>query len=134
MRQAREAAKEAMQRAPLGLGLDLVSRKLSVARKSSAGRNEVAEALTAHLREGIELRWRELLAVEQVLEEVAGEFDGEEPTRPWEREALDDGRKRLEELHRAAQTYVGPFKLPGPDKEELEQVRECIRREGEPWR
>jgi hypothetical protein len=120
-----------MQRAPLGLGLDLVSRKLSVARKSSAGRNEVAEALTAHLREGIELRWRELLAVEQVLEEVAGEFDGEEPTRPWEREALDDGKKRLEELHRAAQTYVGPFKLPGPDKEEMEQVRQCIRREGQ---
>ena len=85
------------------------------------------------LRESIQLRWRELRSIELVLEELSGEFDGEEPTRPWEREALDEGRKRLEKLHRAAQTYVGPFKLPGPDKEELEQVGECIRREGEPW-
>ena len=66
--------------------------------------------------------------------EVAGEFDGEAPTRPWEREALDEGKKRLEELHLAAQAYVGPFKLPGPDKEEMEQVREVIRREGDAWR
>jgi len=85
------------------------------------------------LQEGIKARWRELRSIELVLEELSGEFDGEEPTRPWEREALDEGRKRLEKLHRAAQTYVGPFKLPGPDKEELEQVGECIRREGEPW-
>lgn len=42
--------------------------------------------------------------------------------------------KRLEELHRAAQSYVGPLELPGPDEKEMEQVRECIRREGEPWR
>jgi hypothetical protein len=83
------------------------------------------------LREGIHLRWRELRSIELVLEEVAGEFDGEAPTRPWEREALDDGKKRLEELHLATQTYVGQFKLPGPDEEEMEQVRECIRREGE---
>ena len=88
----------------------------------------------ARLRESIQLRWRELRSIELVLEELAGEFDGEEPTRPWEREALDDGKKRLEELHRAVQTYVGPFKLPGPDEKEMEQTRECIRREGEPWR
>jgi hypothetical protein len=86
------------------------------------------------LREGIQLGWRELRSIELVLEELAGEFDGEEPTRPWEREALDDGKKRLEELHRAAQTYVGPFRLPGPDEKEMEQVRECIRREGQAGR
>jgi hypothetical protein len=114
--------------------VDLVGRQLGHPRKGSVGRNEVAEALATHLREGIELRWRELRSIELVLEEVAAEFDGEDPTRPWEREALDDGRKRLEELHRAAQKYVGPFKLPGPDKVEIEQVRECIRREGQGWR
>jgi hypothetical protein len=83
------------------------------------------------LREGIQLRWRELRSVELVLEEVAREFDGEAPTRPWEREALDNGKKKLEELHLAAQAYVAPFELPGPDEEEMEQVREVIRREGE---
>jgi hypothetical protein len=83
------------------------------------------------LREGIQLRWRELRSIELVLEELAREFDGEEPTRPWEREALDDGKMRLEELHRAAQAYVGPFKLPRHDKEEMEQMREAIRRAAE---
>jgi hypothetical protein len=37
-------------------------------------------------------------------------------------------------LHRAVQAQVGPFKLPGPDEQEMKQVRECIRREGDPWR
>jgi len=114
--------------------LDLPRRKTRRPRNASPQAEEIAEAVGTHLREGIQLRWQELRSIELVLQEIAEEFDGEAPTRPWEREALDDGKKRLEELHRAAQAYVGPFKLPGPDKEEMEQVREVIRREGEPWR
>jgi hypothetical protein len=106
-------------------------RKTRRPRKDSHKGEEIAEAVGTRLREGIRLRWQELRSIELVLEEVAAEFDGESPTRPWEREALDDGKTRLEELHRAAQTYVGAFKLPGPDEEEMEQVREVIRREGE---
>jgi hypothetical protein len=45
---------------------------------------------------------------------------GEDPTRPWEREALDDAKKRPEDLHQAVQTSVGPFKLPGPDDKQME--------------
>jgi hypothetical protein len=130
-RQARETAKEAMEHAPLGLVLDLMSRDLGVVRKGSAGRNEVAEALSTHLREGLELRWRELLTVEQVLEEIAAEFDGEDPTRPQERRAITEGKEQLKELHEQAQKYTGPFDLPGPSEEELEQWREAIRRAGE---
>jgi len=133
LQQARQAAREAFTHVPLSLGVDLVGRKLGHSPKDSTRANEVAEAVGRTLREGIQMRWREVLEVEQLLEEIAGEFDGEDPARPWEREALEDGKKRLEELHLAAQTYVGPFKLPGPDEEEQEQVREVIRREGEPW-
>ncbi len=132
--EARRHAQEECQLAPLSLVLDLPRRKARRPRTGSPRGEEIAEAVGTRLREGIQLRWRELRSVELVLEEVAGEFDGEAPTRPWEREALDDGKTRLEELHRAAQAYVGPFKLPGPDEEEMEQVREVIRREGEPWR
>jgi len=134
LQEARRQTQEECQRAPLSLVLDLPGRKARRPRTGSHRGEEIAEAVGAALREGIQLRWRELRSIELVLEEVAGEFDGEAPTRPWEREALDNGKKRLEELHRAAQTYVGPFKLPGPDEEEMEQVREVIRREGDPWR
>jgi hypothetical protein len=136
LQEARRHTQEECRLAPLSLVLDLPRprRKARGPGKASHKGKEIAEAVGTRLREGIQLRWRELRSIELVLEEVAGEFDGETPTRPWEREALDDGKKRLEELHRAAQTYVGPFKLPGPDEEEMEQVREVIRREGEPWR
>ena len=134
LQEARRHTQEECQSAPLSLVLDLARRKPRRPRNASPQGEEIAEAVGTRLREGIQLRWRELRSIELVLEEVAEEFDGEAPTRPWEREALDNGKKRLEELHRAAQTYAGAFQLPGPDEEETEQVREVIRREGEPWR
>jgi hypothetical protein len=134
LQEARRHTQEECRLAPLSLVLDLPRRKARRPGKASHKGEEIAEAVGTRLREGIQLRWRELRSIELVLEEVAGEFDGEAPTRPWEREALDDGKKRLQELHLAAQTYVGPFKLPGPDKEEMEQVRQAIRRAGDPWR
>jgi len=134
LQEARRHTQEECRVPPLSLVLDLPRRKTRRPRNNPPQGEEIAEAVGARLRESIQLRWRELRSIELVLEEVAREFDGEEPTRPWEREALDDGKRRLEELYRAAQKYVGPFKLPGPDEEEMEQVRECIRREGNPWR
>jgi hypothetical protein len=136
LQEARRHTQEECRRAPLSLVLDLPRprRETRRPRTGSHRGEEIAEAVGTRLGEGIQLRWQELRSIELVLQEVAGEFDGEAPTRPWERQALDDGKKRLEELHLAAQTYVGPFKLPGPDEEEMEQVREVIRREGEPRR
>jgi len=131
LRQAREAAKEALAHVPLSLGVDLVGRKLGHPPKESSRANEIAEAVGTRLREGIELRWRELLGVEQVLEEMAAEFDGEDPARPRERQALTEGKEELKELHEQAQEYVGPFDLPGPDEDEMEQMREAILRAGE---
>lgn len=131
LRQAREAARESMQRAPLDVGLDLVRRKLGHPPKESSRADEIAEALATHLREGIVLRWRELLEVEQVLEEIAAEFDGEDPARPRERSAIVEGKNQLKDLHEQVQDYVGPFDLPGPDEDELDRMREAIQRAGE---
>jgi hypothetical protein len=128
LRQARQDAREAVQSAPVGLGLDLVSRKLCVPPKGPAGGNELAEALATHLREGIALRWRELLAVEQILDEIGTEFDGEDPARPQERRAITEGKEQLKELHEQVQEYVGPFELASPDEPEIAQCREAIRR------
>lgn len=134
LQEARRHAQKECRHAPLSLALDLPRRKTCRPQKASPQGEEIAEVVGIRLREGITLRWQELRSIEVVLEEVAKEFDGENPARPWEREALDDAKERLEELHRAAQAYVGPFKLPGPDKKEMEQVRDVIRREGDPWR
>ena len=106
-------------------------RKLGHSPRSTAGGNEVSRALTKTLREGIQMRWRELLEVGQVLEEIAAEFDGEDPARPRERQALSEGKEKLKELHQQVKEYVGPFDLLGPDEEEMEQMREAIRRVGE---
>jgi len=83
------------------------------------------------LREGIQLRWRELLGVERVLEKIAADFDGEDPAHPRKRRVLSVGKEKLEELHAQVQKYVGPFDLPGPDNDEMEQMREAMRRAGE---
>jgi hypothetical protein len=131
LRQAREAAREALTHVPLSLGEDLVGRKLGHSPKDPARANRVADVLGTTLREGIQMRWRELLEVELVLEEIAPEFDGEDPARPRERQALAEGKKELKELHQQVQEYVGSFDLPGPDEEEMEQMREAIRRAGE---
>ncbi len=131
LRRAREAAHQAMQHAPLGLGLDHLSHQLGVPRKGSSGRNEVAEALTTHLQEGIELRWRELLAVEQVLDEMSAEFEGEDLARPQERRAITEGKEKLRELHESVQSYVGPLDLPGVDEDDVARLREAIRRAAE---
>lgn len=131
LQQAREAARDSLKHAPLGVGLDLVSRKLGHSRKGSIGGNKVADALGTTLRESIQMRWQELLEVEQVLEEIAAEFDGEDLAHPRERQALTEGKEKLKELHRQVQEYAGPFDLPGPDEAEMEQMREATRRAGE---
>ena len=128
LRQAREAAREALTHVPLSLGEDLVGRKLGHSPEDSTRTNRVAEAVGTTLREGIQMRWRELLEVELVLDEIAPEFDGEHPARSRERQALTQGRTELKELHEQVQEYVGPFDLPGSDEEETEQMREAIRR------
>lgn len=67
--------------------------------------------------------------VELVLEEVAAEFGGEDPALPDERQALDEIKEKVEDLHRHAQTYTGSFKLPEPEEKLLNMVWEVVRRE-----
>jgi hypothetical protein len=44
---------------------------------------------------------------------------------------LNESKGKRRELHHQVQEYVGPFDLPGPDEDEMEQIREAIRRAGE---
>ena len=58
--------------------------------------------------------WQEVRAIEIVLDEVAQDFEGEDPLRPRMREILNGTRKKLTELHELLST-LKPFELEEPD-------------------
>ena len=81
------------------------------------------------LRDGVIEQWRHLAAIEQNIEEVAIDFDGEDPAIPEMRLVLDHCREELTDLHEETQRYTGPFELEGPGEEDLAWVRELMERE-----
>jgi hypothetical protein len=86
--------------------------------------DEPMAALAESLREGAPWCWQELRAVEMVLEEVAQEFDGEDPLLPPVREVLDKTRQGLLELHPLLDFVDVEADLPEPDEERVEFLRQ----------
>jgi hypothetical protein len=82
----------------------------------------IAEQMTKGLRAQLVYLWEELRSIESVLDEVAQEFDGEDPLRPIMRDVLDTTRKKLTDLH-AALSESEPLELKEPDEEEMELAR-----------
>jgi hypothetical protein len=78
------------------------------------------------LRDGVLARWRELRAAKVIIDQVAKEFDGEDPCVPVLRHEIDNCRSNLEELQRDLQSYVPPFELEEPGEEQVSQVRELV--------
>jgi hypothetical protein len=86
--------------------------------------DEVIAALAESLREGLPWCWQELRAVETVLDEVAQEFDGEDPLLPPVREVLDNTRQGLLELHPLLGFVDVEADLPEPDEERVQFLRQ----------
>ena len=86
--------------------------------------DEATAALRESLREGIPWCWQELLAVETVLEEVAQEFDGEDPLLSPVRDVLDKTRRDLVELHPLLRFVDVEVELPESDEERVEFLRQ----------
>ncbi len=78
------------------------------------------------LREGIEKRWRELQAAKAVIDEVAEEFDGEDPALPRTRQMLEDVEERLRGVHKGLLDYMERFELPEAGEEAQAEVRELL--------
>jgi hypothetical protein len=93
--------------------------------------NETVAVLKDRLRECVTELWRELRAVELVVDEVGEEF-GEDAALPELREMLDDTHDRLEKLHREAERFTGPFQLSEPDGEGVARTRRLCYRSEEP--
>jgi hypothetical protein len=81
-------------------------------------------ALRQSLRERIPWCWQELRAVEMVLDEVAEEFNGEDPLLPPVREVLDKTHQDLLELRPLLGFVDVEVELPEPDEERIEFLRQ----------
>ncbi len=91
--------------------------------------DDLAKVHKELIREGIEEQWRQLEAMRIVVEEVAAEFDGEDPAVPDVRHLLDHTTERLVDLHKDAQIYAEPFELGEPGDEDIAAMREQVERE-----
>jgi len=65
----------------------------------------------------VQENWRELRAVEEQVESITEDFDGEDVLHARFRASFDEAKAMLIELHTEVQEYTGPFELPEPDDE-----------------
>jgi len=91
--------------------------------------DEAMAALRERLREDTPWCWQELRAVETVLDEVAQEFDGEDPLVPPARNVLDKARQELAELPTLLDAVHVEVEFPEPDEERVAQLRERLLRQ-----
>ncbi len=82
--------------------------------------------VTDRMERGIRLQlvslWEELRAIDIVVDEVAAEFDGEDPLRPIMRGVVETTRKKLSDLHEVL-AAVEELELKEPDEEAMDLAR-----------
>lgn len=132
-RQMRQRARDSFQDGP---GLPLLyldawpeALKFVSDAGEKQGLDDLVELQKEQIREGIEEPWRQLQAMQVVVNEVTVEFDGEDPAVPDVRHMLDHSTERLVDVHQSAQTYVEPFELPEPGEAEIAAMRQHLERE-----
>ena len=89
---------------------------------------ELANALIGTLAEGIALRWRELGALEVVLEEIAVEVDGEDVLHPHARALFDATMEQLRSLQTELADRRIACVLDAPTLDEIEALRAVVRK------
>jgi hypothetical protein len=85
----------------------------------------VAEDLRREVHEGLVLRWQEIRAVEVVWDEVALEFDGEDPVAPELRAKAAEVKTALLDLNRRI-SGARARTLPEADKAAITRMRELV--------
>jgi hypothetical protein len=91
--------------------------------------DEAMAALRERLREGVPWCWQELRAVETVLDEVAQEFDGEDPLVPPVRNVLDKAHQELADMPQFLGALHVEVELPEPDEERVDALRQRLLRQ-----
>jgi hypothetical protein len=130
LKKERLRAQEAIAGSPTSPILELLEEKLGRRVTDRQERwDEAMAALRQSLRERIPWCWQELRAVETVLDEVAEEFNGEDPLLPPVRQVLDKTRQDLVELQPLLGFVDAEVDLPELDEERVEWLRQRWLRE-----
>jgi hypothetical protein len=81
--------------------------------------NRIEAVLKEALVDGIAQNWRQVKAVEAVVEEARKEFGGEDPCVPLIRSKLDEAKAQLEEIHERLHSLGIEAELPEISDEDL---------------
>jgi hypothetical protein len=112
-------------RSPTSPVLDFLQERLGYHAMERQERwDEAMAGLAGSLREGVPWCWQELRAVETVLDEVAEEFNGEDPLLPHVRGVLEEAHQGLLELHPLLHFVDVEADLPEPDEKRVEFLRQ----------
>jgi len=124
-RRDREKAREALASSPsIGRMIRDTNPKADLPRSYG---DEITDALEKGLRAAWVQRWQELRAAEIVLDEVAREFDGEDPLEPDARKMLVEVRAELEELHGEMNERLGGLtRKDEPEEGFIKPLREAV--------
>ena len=74
------------------------------------------------------------MATERVVDQIAAEFDGEDPLKPHSRAGLQKARRSAEELAVLLEAFGTPARLGDPDDEEVSALRALVERNGKLFR
>ena len=92
-------------------------------------RLRVVDALPAQLYKAIALEsaaaWRELRALEILIDELTEEFGGEQPLRPVDEQSLLNSKERILALGEGSGVDLD---LPEPTEEDVEHLREAVKK------
>ena len=83
---------------------------------------ELTESIEGSIRRQMVSLWEEVRSIEIVVDEVAQEFDGEDPLRPIMRSVVDKTKAKLQEVHLLF-NKIEPLELSDPDESEMELAR-----------
>ena len=89
-------------------------------------RRESKKAPKTSIRESIRSHWLEVGAIQEVIQEISEEFDGEDPARPELRRLLEDIVLRLRELYEKSKKPAEEHRLPKPRGDQKSPMRELV--------
>jgi hypothetical protein len=126
LRRARALVQRLIDKAParLSLPLDLESPIEPWSPAEGQG-DSLGRARASAIRDGLQVHWQELRAIEISIGEVADEFDGEDPLKPDVRELLDGCLGSCRELREEMAAYAA-IDLPEPTADDVATVRGLI--------
>ncbi len=78
------------------------------------------------IRRTLLLRWSERRAIEIVLDEVARQFEGEDPLRPKLRTALAESRRMANDFAAQLSVYGEPVEFTEPPEDLVSEMRQVV--------